>query len=163
VTEPVADIELADAIAAWINGRSYPEQLSAERVYVAEWDDKDELGELQVGVWTAETSAEAYERDAPLRRARIGVTVAKRVSAVSRQTIDGLLATADAVNKSLELQSFAVTEGNYVHNGDSESVTRGGGASLQRKKTRDGAITYTGHFACITIFDFVLNSADEDD
>jgi hypothetical protein len=161
VTIP-SDIELADAVAAWINGQSYSVPMPAERLYSPEWDVKDELDETKVGVWTSDVTSARFERTAGQRTVQIGITIAKRVAAVPRAVLDALLAAADEVITSIELQGFAVTDGMFVNDGSWESLVRGGGESLQRKKTRDGSITYTGFFASITTFTFLLVNGEED-
>lgn len=150
-----ADILIANEIVTAINAAELSLDVTAERVYAADWDLKKELADLQCGVWPAETTAEPWQRNRLQKTHRIGVSFAKKVSAVPIADLDAL---CDLVNEVAELLELTVVEledeRSFVNQGW-EYVLRFDAGRLDRNKGADGSIKYTGVFASMLEFDFV--------
>lgn len=149
-----ADILIADEIVSAINAAELSLDVTAERLYAADWDIKAELSTLQVGVWPAETTAEAWQRNKLQRTYRIGITFAKRVSAATIATLDALCDLVEEVVALIELSLATLDDGRAFVNQGWEYVMRFDANRLDRNKGADEIVRYTGVFASMVSFDF---------
>lgn len=148
------DIDIADEITAALNAGAFGLPFVAERVYAADWDLKSELSDLQVGVWPAESAAEAFERELLDKSYRIGVSFAQRIAKMVRDDVDALMHLVKSVQEFLELTLVTIPDGRQYLNQGWEYVLRFNDAFLDRHKDAAGDVTYTGLFASILVFDF---------
>lgn len=153
ITSP--DILLADDIVAALNAAELSQEFTAERVYVPDWDDKDELATLQVAVWPEEPTADPFERVGLVKTYPIAVGFAKRLTAKTRAEIDALCDLVYEVVRLLELQTATLDDGTAYLNTGWEFRLRFHMDSLEREK-HSSVVTYTGRFASVVSFPFVL-------
>ena len=149
-----ADILIAEEITTALNGQSFSLPFTAERLYVADWDIKEELSSLQLGIWPAESSAELWERDELLKSYRIGLSFAQKVAAATRDDLDALCDLVTEVQQFLELKTVVLGNGRSFVNEGWEYVVRFAETRLDRNKGADGTVKYTGLFASVLVFDY---------
>lgn len=149
-----ADILIADAITTAINAADLSLELTAERLYAADWDVKKELGALQCGVWPAESTAEPWQRNQLLKTHRIGITFAQSVSAAAIADLDAISDVANEVAELLELTVVSLADGRQFVNQSWEYVLRFDANRLDRNKGADNTPRYTGIFASMLAFEF---------
>lgn len=160
------DILIADEITAAINAEVFSLPFVAERLYVSDWDIRSELagdaaqtiGNLQVGVWPAESSGELWERQQFLDSYRTGLSFATRVAKASRSDLDALIDLVDEVRNFLAPkdgpQVVTIPDGRRFINDGWEYLLRFDERRLDRKKTDAGNVEYTGVFGSALVFDF---------
>lgn len=149
-----ADILIADEIVSAINAAELSQDVTAERLYAADWDIKTELSTLQIGVWPAEAIAEAWQRNTLQRSYRIGITIAQKVSAATIATLDALCDLVEEVVALIELSVATLDDGRTFVNQGWEYVMRFDANRLDRNKGADNTVRYTGVFASMISFDF---------
>ncbi len=151
------DILLADELVAALN-ETFASAFTAERVYVPDWSAKTELATLQVGVWPENPEASAdYERTRLQKRFPIAVAFAQRLTEKTRDEIDALCDLVMSVADYLELQSVTTDVGDHrLLNEGWEFRSRFLIDLLDRTKKPDDSIAYTGTFASVLSFPFVL-------
>lgn len=149
------DIQIADEIVTAINAESFALNFTAERVCAVDWDAMSELDQLQVAVWSGEITTEQWERKRFRKRYRIGISFAKKVSAVPLERVDELCDLVTQVVDFLELTLVTLSNGNRYQNTGIEYVLRVDDLSLDRNKGSDSIVKYTGMFASVVIFDFM--------
>lgn len=162
------DILIADEIATALAGGAFSVAVNVERLYVPDWDVKDELsgapgdaiGNLQVGVWHDESSGEPWERKQLLDSYRIGVGVCTKVAKATRADLDSLCDLVDEIRRFVvgnETDGFnaVVLSGGRRYEFDGwEYLVRFSQASLDRNKDADGVVRYTGGFKSALMFDY---------
>lgn len=145
------DLLICDDVVAALNAAVAEETFSlpftAERLYVADWDMKSELGELVCGVWPASAESGLLERKRQLKNWEIGVTFAKRVAKATLAQIDVLSDLVEAVRVFLALKGITTGGRRFQWIGD-DYLLRASEARLERLKTPDG-VQYTGVFASV--------------
>jgi len=141
------DILIADEIVTAINAPAFSQAFVAERLYAPDWDEKDELGSLQVGVWPNDETVEIWERPNLLKTYEINLGFAKRVEAVSRDTLDGLMDLVNEVAVFLDLQTVELGDGRQYYFIGREYLIRFATSFLDRNKGADDSVKYTGKFA----------------
>lgn len=151
------DILIAEQVKGALNGQTFSEAFTAERVYSTEWSEKDELTDLMVGVWAGDPSAQLWEREQLLIGHQVGVTFAKKVSKASLADIDAL---ADLVNEvALWLELRSVTAGGELYaNTGWDYIVRVDASRLMRQLQAGGGVTYTGMFASAIQFNYEAQS-----
>lgn len=148
------DLQIADKITTAIDAEVFSMAFDAERVYQADWDVKEELESLQVAVWPAEASAEAWERRQLSKTYRIGISFAKRVSKLILADVDALPDLVNEVAEFLELTTVTLDDGRQYVNQGWEFLLRFDDSRLNRNKDADSVVRYTGLFASVIVFEF---------
>jgi len=147
------DIQITELIKTAVNAETFSQGFTAERVYSADWSVKDELSELQVGVWPGESEAELWERTSLRKSYQVGITFAKILTRASLDEIDALGDLVNEVVESIELITVTASGLSYANKGW-EYLVRFDDSRLDRNKNTDGTITYTGLFASAIVFNF---------
>lgn len=148
------DILIADEIVTAINAEAFSMAFTAERMYVVDWDIKEELGNLQCGVWPADADGQIWERDQMLESFRVGVSFAKRVSAAVRDDLDDLMDLVTEVKDFLALNNVVLGDGRTFHFTGWEYLVRFDEGRLDRNKGADGTVKYTGVFGSAIVLDY---------
>jgi len=149
------DILIADEISDALNGESFSIAFTSERLYVSDWDAKEELVDLQVGVWPAESAMQLWEREQVEESFRIGLSFAQKISAALRSDVDLLCDLVTEVKDFLELKGVTLADGRVYENTGWEYLARFAESRLDRNKGADGIVRYTGMFASAIVFDYL--------
>lgn len=147
--DPSPDIALADEIVAALNAR-HAGVFVAERTWVPDWDTTQEASSLQVAVQPSpEPSGELLERDHGLWEVwPIDIAFAQRITAHTRDQIDGLLHLVDDCREFLQLTGIVLDDGRQFQGLGFEFLVRFDPTLLKRQKVGD-AVKYAGSFLSV--------------
>lgn len=144
------DIALADDIVQELSAR-WPEHFVAERTWVPAWDCRLELDTLQVAVQPGpDPAGELVERDADgvWEVWPIDIGFAQRLTAKTREEIDGLITLVDEVRTFLQLQNFQLPDGRLFQSRGFEFLARFDPTLLDRQVVANNVV-YAGTFLSI--------------
>lgn len=145
---PSADIVLADDVVQSLQNKAFSLTFTAERMWVPEWDERDELGVLCVGVQPGLTPSgvrgdrKVFEETWP-----VDLHFCQRLVDKTRDELDGLAGFVEEVRKHLvgvgfeaEGMNFEPTAYEYLARFDPRPLCR---------ERRGDKIIYSGNFLSI--------------